>query len=195
MWPDRRLLDLLRIEHPIIQAPMAGAMDFELAAAVSEAGGLGSLPAAMLTPDQLRDQITQFRSSTRKPLNVNFFCHVPPKPDAAREARWREQLAPYYREYGLDPTAATPFAVRAPFNEAFCNVVEETRPEVVSFHFGLPSPELMGRVKAIGAAILSSATHVGEARWLAERGVDAIIAQGLEAGGHRGIFLTDKLEG
>jgi nitronate monooxygenase len=195
MWPDRRLLDRLRIEHPIIQAPMAGAMDFELAAAVSEAGALGSLPAAMLTPEQLRQQVAHFRSRTRKPLNVNFFCHVPPKPDVEREARWRERLAPYYREYGLDPAAEKPFAVRMPFNEEFCAVVEETRPEVVSFHFGLPSAELMGRVKAAGASVLSSATIVAEARWLAEHGVDAIIAQGIEAGGHRGMFLTGKLEG
>jgi nitronate monooxygenase len=147
----------------------------------------------MLTPDQLRDQIAQFRSSTRKPLNVNFFCHVPPKPDAAREARWREQLAPYYHEYGLDPTAATPFAVRAPFNEAFCNVVEETRPEVVSFHFGLPPADLFKRVQALGCVTMSSATTVAEAKWLEAHGVDVVIAQGFEAGGHRGMFLSDDL--
>jgi nitronate monooxygenase len=126
---------------------------------------------------------------------VNFFCHVPPTPDPAREARWREHLAPYYREFGLDSAAATPFAVRAPFDGVFCSVVEETRPEVVSFHFGLPSRELMARVKAAGAIVLSSATTVAEARWLAERGVDAVIAQGLEAGGHRGMFLTGNIAG
>ena len=174
---------------------MAGAMDFELAAAVSEAGGLGSLPAAMLTPDQLRDQVAKFRSRTVKPLNVNFFCHAPPTPDPAREARWRERLMPYYREFGLDAAAAPPFAVRAPFDGAFCSVVEETRPEVVSFHFGLPSRELVARVKAAGAVVLSSATTVAEARWLAEHGVDAVIAQGLEAGGHRGMFLIENIAG
>lgn len=193
MWPDRRLIDLIGVDFPILLAPMAGAMDVDLAAAVADAGGLGALPAAMLSPDQLRGQIAAYRARTAKPLNVNFFCHVPPASDPEREARWRARLTPYYREFGLDPAAATPFAMRTPFDATFCAVVEEARPEVVSFHFGLPAPDLLARVKAAGAVVLSSATTAAEARWLAARGVDAIIAQGAEAGGHRGMFLTEDI--
>lgn len=190
MWPDRRILDLLKIEHPIVQAPMAGAMDWELAVAVAEAGGLGSLPSAVLTPDQVREQMARFRAHTRKPVNLNFFCHTPPVPSNAREVQWRERLRPYYQELGIDPGAPMPASGRAPFDDAFCAVVEETKPEVVSFHFGLPQPALVRRVKAAGCLILSSATTAAEARWLEQRGVDAIIAQGYEGGGHRGMFLT-----
>jgi nitronate monooxygenase len=193
MWPDRRLIDLLGIELPIIQAPMAGAMDWALAAAVSQAGGLGSLPAAMLNAEQLRDPVAKFRARTDKPINLNFFCHVPPVPNNAREARWRERLAPYYRELGIDPAAPVPTSNRMPFDAALCAVVEETRPRVVSFHFGLPTGELVARVKAAGCLVFSSATTAAEARWLAARGVDAVIAQGYEAGGHRGMFLSDDL--
>jgi nitronate monooxygenase len=193
MWPDRRLLDLVKIELPIVLAPMAGAMDWQLAAAVSEAGGLGSLPAAMLNPQQLRDQVAQFRARTTRPINLNFFCHTPPVPNNAREAQWRERLAPYYRELNIDPAAPVPNSSRAPFDAALCEVVEELRPDVVSFHFGLPERHLMKRVKASGCVVLSSATTVAEARWLDENGVDAVIAQGYEAGGHRGMFLSDDL--
>ena len=195
MWPDRRLLDLLRIEHPIVQAPMAGAMDFELAAAAAEGGALGSLPCAMLSPDQVHEQVARIRARTLKPINLNFFCHTPPVPDDAREAAWRDRLAPYYRELGLDPAAAAKGPGRTPFDAAMAEVVEELRPDVVSFHFGLPDPALTARVKSTGARILGSATTVAEARWLAERGVDAIIAQGFEAGGHRGMFLSENLAG
>jgi nitronate monooxygenase len=190
MWPDRRLLDRLRIEHPIVQAPMAGSGGAALAIAVSEAGGLGSLPCAMLTPEQVRDELTAIRQRTAKPLNLNFFCHTPPAPDAAREAGWRRVLAGYYKELGLDPDAAVPGASREPFGEPACAVIEALRPDVVSFHFGLPDDALLARVKATGAVVLSSATTVEEARWLEARGCDAIIAQGAEAGGHRGMFLT-----
>jgi nitronate monooxygenase len=193
MWPDRRLLDLLKIEHPIVQAPMAGAMDWELVAAASEAGALGSLPCAMLTPDQLRDQIRRIRARTQKPINVNFFCHANPTLNNAREAGWRDRLAPYYRELGIDPAAPIPSSMRAAFDAAFCEVVVELRPPVVSFHFGLPEAALMERVKDAGCTVLSSATTTEEARWLADRGADAIIAQGCEAGGHRGMFLTSDL--
>ncbi|PSC04412.1 2-nitropropane dioxygenase [Alsobacter soli] len=191
MWPDRRLLDLLRIEHPIIQAPMAGPNGPDLAIAVSEAGGLGSLPCAMLGPDQARAAIGVIRQRTAKPLNVNFFCHTPPQPDPARDAGWRAALRPFYEEFGLDPDKPVVAANRAPFDEAMCAVVEETRPEVVSFHFGLPGPDLLERVKRAGAVVLSSATTVAEARWLEAHGADAIIAQGAEAGGHRGMFLSE----
>ncbi len=173
---------------------MASAQGPELAIAVCKAGGLGSLPAAMLTPDRLREQIAAVRSSTDAPFNVNFFCHAEPTPDPAREARWRKRLAPYYAEAGIDPSAIPAGPVRAPFDAGLCAVIEETRPAVVSFHFGLPSPELLSRVKAAGALTLASATTVAEARWLEQRGVDAIIAQGREAGGHRGMFLSDDID-
>src|SRR4051794_1852569 len=193
MWPNRRLLDLFDIEHPIVLAPMAGAIDFELAAAVAEAGGLGSLPCAMLTADQARDQITKVRARISRPINLNFFCHTPPELNNAREARWRERLKPYYTELGIDPAAPVPTSMRMPFDAAFCDMVEETRPAMVSFHFGLPAADLLARVRAAGCLIMSSATTVAEARWLEQHGVDAIIAQGFEAGGHRGMFLTDDV--
>jgi nitronate monooxygenase len=190
MWPNRRVLDLLGIEYPIVQAPMAGANLSQLVIAVSEAGGLGSLPCAMLNAEQARAELARIRQGTSKPINVNFFCHLPPQIDPARDATWRRRLSGYYIELGLDPEAPHPGAVRAPFDEAMCDVMVEHRPEVVSFHFGLPEASLLTRVKATGAKILSSATSVAEARWLEERGCDAIVAQGFEAGGHRGMFLT-----
>jgi nitronate monooxygenase len=179
---------------PVVQAPMAGAQGLELAIAVCRAGGLGSLPAAMLTPDRLREQIAAVRRETDMPVNVNFFCHAEPKPDPEIEARWRDRLAPYYAEAGVDPSAVPAAPARAPFGEAMCAVLEETRPPVVSFHFGLPPAELLARVKAAGALILASATTVAEARWLEQHGVDAVIAQGREAGGHRGMFLSDDID-
>jgi len=194
MWHDRRLTDLFGIEHPILLAPMAGAMDVALAAEVAKAGGLGSLPAAMLDATKLRDQVGAFRAAAPgKPVNLNFFAHTPPVPNNAREHAWRAALKAYYVEFGIDPHAPVPASNRAPFDDAFCAVVEELKPEVVSFHFGLPAPALVERVKAAGTKVLSSATTVAEAIWLAERGCDAIIAQGFEAGGHRGLFLTDDL--
>jgi nitronate monooxygenase len=193
MWQDRRLLELFGIEHPIVLGPMAGAMDFELAAAVSEAGGLGSLPCAMLSADKAREQVTKIRARTNNPFNLNFFCHRPPASDNAREASWRDRLEPYYLELGLDPNAPNNVPVRAPFDDALCRMVEEVRPAVASFHFGLPAPDLVKRVKAAGCKVVSSATTADEARWLEDRGVDAVIAQGNEAGGHRGIFLSDDI--
>jgi len=178
---------------PIVQAPMAGSQDAELCIAVCEAGGLGSIPAAMLTPTTLRDQVLRIRAATKAPFNVNFFAHATPEPDPAAETRWRERLAGYYAEHGLE-AGASPGPTRAPFDAAMCEVVEALRPEIVSFHFGLPTPDLLARVKATGAKVLSSATTVEEARWLDARGVDAIIAQGREAGGHRGLFLSDELD-
>ena len=142
MWPSRRLLDLLRIEHPIIQAPMAGHMDGDLVAAVSEAGGFGCLPCAMLNAEKLREEVGKIRARTTKPIGLNFFCHTAPVPNNAREAAWRERLAPYYRELGIDPAAPVPFFNRAPFDEALLEAVLETRPEAVSFHFGLPPAPL-----------------------------------------------------
>lgn len=178
---------------PLIQAPMAGVQDHRLAAAVSNAGGLGSLPAAMLGADALRDQLSALQALTDRPINVNFFCHVQPSPDAAREARWRAALAPYYAEFDVDPAQVSAGPGRMPFSADMADVLEAFRPAVVSFHFGLPAADLLARVKAWGACVLGSATTVAEARWLEAHGADAIIAQGLEAGGHRGHFLSDDL--
>ncbi len=189
MWPSSRFLDLVGIGLPIIQAPMIGPKP-ELARHVSAAGGLGSLGCASMTGAQVRVEVEAFRAFTDKPINLNFFAHRPSPPDAERAAAWAETLAPYYRELGLDPLAPIPVANRAPFDDAMCAVVEEVRPEVVSFHFGLPAPDLLARVKAAGAIVLASATSVAEARWLEENGADAVIAQGAEAGGHRGMFLN-----
>lgn len=185
--------ELFGIELPIIQAPMAGVQDSKLAIAVSNAGGLGSLPCAMLSPEALRSELTAIQAQTDKPYNVNFFCHTPPTPNAEREAAWRAALAPYYEEFGIDPTALSPTPTRSPFTTEAADLLEEFKPPVVSFHFGLPSPELLKRVKSWGAIILSSATTVEEALWLEQQGADAIIAQGLEAGGHRGHFLDEDL--
>lgn len=193
MWPDRRLTELFKIDHPIVQAPMAGANDVLLAVAVAQAGGLGSIPAGMLDPAQLRAQTEAFRAAAAKPINLNFFAHVPPVPNNAREHAWRERLQPYYTELGVDPAGPVPAANRAPFDDTLCAAVEELRPEVVSFHYGLPDAGLVARVKAAGCTVIASATTVAEARWLAARGCDAVIAQGLEAGGHRGMFLTGDL--
>lgn len=184
------LRELLGIDLPIVQAPMAGVQGGELAVAVSEAGGLGSLPCAMLGPDALRQELTAIRARTDRPVNVNFFCHTPPAPDAGRERAWRQRLAPYYREYGIDAETIAAGPGRAPFSEAAAELLSEFRPAVVSFHFGLPAPALLARVKAWGAKVLASATTVEEALWLQAHGADAIIAQGVEAGGHRGMFLS-----
>jgi nitronate monooxygenase len=189
--PD--LSTLLGIELPIIQAPMAGVQGSELAVAVSNAGGLGSLPCAMLSVDVMRSELASIKAQTDRPFNVNFFCHDQPVPDVQREAAWRETLTPYYREFGIDPDTVPAGPGRAPFNAEAAEVLSEFRPEVVSFHFGLPSAELLARVRTWGAKILSSATTVEEAIWLEAQGVDAVIAQGLEAGGHRGMFMSEDL--
>ena len=193
MWPDRRLIDMFKIERPIVLAPMAGAMDAELVIAAAKGGALGSLPCAMLSAEKAREQVSIIRQRVSAPVNMNFFCHKPAELDAAAEARWKRRLAPYYGEYGLDPAAPIPAANRAPFDAAMCAVVEELKPEVVSFHFGLPDRTLLARVRRTGAKIISSATSVDEARWLEDQGCDAIVAQGYEAGGHRGMFLTQDV--
>jgi nitronate monooxygenase len=190
-WPDARVLDLFRIGLPIVQAPMAGSSGAELAIAVSEAGGLGSLPCAMSSAEQMRAELATVRGRTSRPVNVNFFCHTEAKGDEARERAWRRRAELHYEELGVDPAAKVSAAKRAPFDETACSIVEELRPEVVSFHFGLPSDALLERVRKAGAKIISSATTVAEARWLEAHGCDAIIAQGFEAGGHRATFLAE----
>ncbi len=176
---------LLGTALPIIQAPMAGVQGTALTVAVSSAGGLGSLPCALLGVDALRQELANLRAQTTRPFNVNFFCHASPAPDARREAAWRTLLAPYFAELGIDADQVPTTPARASFNHAAADVLAEFRPAVVSFHFGLPSEELLARVRSWGAKVLSSATTVEEARWLEARGVDAIIAQGLEATGTR----------
>src|SRR5881275_2573205 len=193
MWPDRRIIELFKTEFPIVLAPMAGIMDAELVIAAAQGGALGSLPCAMLSAEKAREQVNIIRQRVSAPVNLNFFCHEPMEADPKREAAWRQRLTPYYKELGLDPAAPINAANRAPFDAAFCEVVEELKPEIVSFHFGLPDQALVKRVKAAGCIVMSSATIVKEAIWLEENGADVIIAQGAEAGGHRGMFLTDNI--
>ena len=185
-WPDRRFAALLGSCHPIVQAPMAGAGGVALAAAAMRGGAVGSLPCAMLTVDEVVAQAAEVRGQADGPLNLNFFCHR--MPEAADETAWRALLQPFYDDYGIVESAA-PGPVRRPFDEAMAAAVEAVRPDIVSFHFGLPPAALLDRVRATGARILGNATTIAEARWLADRGVDAIIAQGFEAGGHAGRFL------
>src|SRR3954469_12712621 len=192
--PEQFLKTLLGVELPIIQAPMAGVQGSGLALAVAGAGALGSLPCAMLSLEGLRAELADIKARTTRPINVNFFCHASPAPNAEREAAWRRTLQPYYQELGLDPSAFSPGPGRAPFTAETAEVLSEFAPAVVSFHFGLPPAALLDRVRSWGAKILSSATTVEEALWLEARGVDVIIAQGLEAGGHRGIFLSEDLD-
>jgi nitronate monooxygenase len=193
MWPDRRLLNLFKTEFPIVLAPMAGIMDADLVIAAAQGGALGSLPCAMLSVEKAREQVSIIRQRVSAPVNMNFFCHSPLEADAGSEARWMARLAPYYAEHGLDPAAPFAAANRAPFDAAMCELVEELKPEIVSFHFGLPGHALLDRVKATGCLVMSSATIVREAIWLEENGADIVIAQGAEAGGHRGMFLTDNI--
>jgi nitronate monooxygenase len=183
-WPDRRALELFGIDVPILLAPMAGFGTVELAKAVARAGALGSIACASITLDDAERQV----AGCRRPINVNFFCHAMPTGD---DAAWRAKLAPYYAELGAETGGPSP--QRRPFDADACAWLERARPEVVSFHFGLPAAELVARVKAIGARVIASATTVREAVWLEAHGCDAVIAQGAEAGGHRGMFLTDNV--
>jgi nitronate monooxygenase len=184
-WPDRRFLDLVATEHPIVQAPMAGAGGVDLCVAAIQGGALGSLPCGMLSPEQVRDHVAQVRSTTSGPFALNFFCHE--MPAGADDREWRALLQPYYAEFGAEPGNGG--TMRLPFDADMAAVVEEVRPAAVSFHFGLPEESLLSRVKATGAVVVGNATTPDEALWLVERGADAVIAQGFEAGGHTGRFL------
>ena len=192
-WPDTRLLELFGVEHPIIQAPMANATAVDMAVAVAETGALGSYPCAALADDKIGEGVATIRARTTKPINLNFFCHQPAAEDAERDAAWLNKLAPYYAELGADTPKVPLKASIVPFTAATCAVVEELKPQVVSFHFGLPEAALIARVKKAGCKIISSATTLREALYLAEHGADAIIAQGSEAGGHRGMFLETDI--
>jgi nitronate monooxygenase len=187
------LQQLLGIELPIIQAPMAGVQGSALAIAVSNAGGLGSLPCAMLTSDAIRNELAAIKAQTDRPVNVNFFCQVPPAAECGARSTLAGSLSPYYTEFGIDASTIPVGAGRNPFSEETAQVISEFKPAVVSFHFSLPSAELMARVKSWGATLLCSATTVEEARWLEAHGVDAIIAQGSRRVVIEGMFLSNDL--
>jgi nitronate monooxygenase len=186
-------MNLFDIELPVIQAPMAGSAFSNLAVAVSQAGGLGSLACALLSVEQARKELETIRRKTSRPINVNFFCHQQPRNDPAHESSWRRRLDAYYIQLGVDSNTPVPTSNRAPFDDKMCELLMEFQPEVVSFHFGLPDKNLLQRVRRAGAKIISSATSVDEACWLEDQGCDAIVAQGYEAGGHRGMFLTQEV--
>lgn len=188
-----KLMELLGVDMPIIQAPMAGANDAAMAVGVAKAGGLGSLPCAMLDLETMRTQIKAFQAQTDAPLNVNFFCHTMPDDNPERASKWKEYLSEYYDDLGLDRDTLVQSVDRMPFDDKMCSVVEDLRPGVVSFHFGLPEKSLLARLKSCEMRILGCATSVEEARFLEANGCDAIIAQGYEAGGHRGMFLTKDI--
>lgn len=192
-WPDKRFLNLVGIELPIIQAPMAGADSVELATEVSEAGGLGSLACGSLSKEQIKPAYEAIRRRTARPVALNFFCHPEPEWNSEGEERWRKRLEPFYIELGIDPHSTLSGQSRTPFTSSHCTLLEELKPKVVSFHFGLPEPALVQRLKVQGIVVLSTATSVEEARWLEQRGCDGIIAQGFEAGGHRGMFLEAEI--
>ncbi|WP_424628654.1 NAD(P)H-dependent flavin oxidoreductase [Bradyrhizobium sp. SYSU BS000235] len=190
----RPITELFGIEVPIIQAPMLGIVTAEMVIRVAEAGGLGSISASHLGAEDARNLFSKIRQRTSKPINVNFLCHESPEGNPACEDAWVQRLASYYAEFGV---AFDPGPFRSPiptFGSAHCALLEDIKPKVVSFHFGLPPEPLLERVRNTGAKIVSSATTVEEAQWLEEAGCNAIIAQGLEAGGHRGTFLHHKVD-
>ena len=185
-WPDDRFLELSGARVPIVQAPMAGASGVELAVGAICGEAVGSLPCALLTPEQVVAQAGEVRARASGPLNLNFFCHeLGPMPD---DSAWRALLAPCYAAFAIDGPGEPP-PLRRPFDMAMADAVEAVRPELVSFHFGLPEDPLLARVQASGAKVIGNATTLAEALWLDAKGCDAIIAQGFEAGGHAGWFL------
>ena len=193
MWPNDRFIKMCGIELPIIQAPMGGAALSDMVVAASQAGGLGSLACALLSEEQARKELETIRRTTARPINANFFCHHPPRDDRDRQTIWRHRMDAYFVQLQVEGDTPIPNSARATFDERLCDLVVEFHPEVVSFHFGLPPKDLLLRIRSTGAKILSSATSVDEARWLEDQGCDAIIAQGIEAGGHRGMFLSEDI--
>lgn len=185
--------EFLGVDLPIIQAPMAGVQGSELTIAVSKAGGLGSLACAMLTPEGLKAELDKMKAKISTPVNINFFCHQSPEYNHASELTWRAALKPYFLEYGIEDSDIVEGAKRTPLTHEIVDVIEVYQPEIISFHFGLPNQDLLARVKSWGAKVLSTATTVNEAKWLEANGADGIIAQGAEAGGHRGMFLTKDI--
>ena len=185
MWPRKDLIELLGIAHPIIQAPMAGSTTPAIVAAVSNAGGLGSLGCARDTGQSLRQRAGEIRRATNKPYNLNFFVHKNPPPDPDGVARMARRLKPYYDELGLGE-APEPKQIYPDFDDGIVDALLELRPPIVSFHYGMPDADAVAALKNVGSVIISSATTAEEARWLEDAGADAIIAQGYEAGGHRG---------
>ena len=183
------LCSVLGIEKPIIQAPMAGVQNWELAVAVSRSGGLGSIPCGMLTKEQVLFEITNFRKHSDKNYNLNFFCHKMPNIDHQALQAWEEQLSPYYDSFSIKPHNEIS-GLRVPFDINLADSLEPHKPPILSFHYGLPSPELVTRIKSWGTVVISSATTKQEGVWLEENGADVVIAQGCEAGGHRGMFMT-----
>lgn len=184
---------VLKTELAIIQAPMAGVQNAKLAVAVCEAGGLGSLPCAMLSAELLKSELDYLSQHTDKPYNLNFFCHQTPDYTLAQQTAWHNLLTPYFDEFAVDVSQFTRNASRQPINQQIIDIIAPYTPAAVSFHFGLPSREIVSQIKAWGGTVLSSATTLDEARWLQANGADAVIAQGIEAGGHRGHFLSMDL--
>ena len=187
-WPDDRFLALSGARLPLVQAPMAGAGGVALAIAAIKGGAVGSLPSAMRTPTEVVAEVAEVRAAAEGPLNLNFFCHE--IPEDVDDSAWRALLRPVYEAAGI-PAGAGGGALRQPFSPELCAAVEEVRPDLVSFHFGLPEAALLERVRQTGAKVIGNATTIAEARALADAGVDAIIAQSWEAGGHAGRFLDD----
>lgn len=189
MSTDTAFMARLGIQLPIIQAPMAGVATPELAAAVSNAGGLGSLGIGPSNVDQARAMIEKTRALTSRPFNINLFCHAPAQPDAAREAAWLKYLQPLFDEVGT-PLPATLKAGYPSFieDDAMLQMLLELRPAVVSFHFGLPAVESITALRGAGICLLATATNLQEAQLIEQAGLDGIVAQGIEAGGHRGMF-------
>ncbi len=190
---NKNIKRLLGTKLPIVQSPMAGVQDSAMTIAVCEAGGLGSLPCGMLTIDKIVSEVTTIKKATDKPYNLNFFCHDMPNYDEKQHSKWQEELKPYFSELGIQCENLVNSANRVPFNHDIADAIESSSPEFISFHFGLPNKELLARIKTWGTTVVSSATTVEEALWLESKGVDGIIVQGFEAGGHRGMFLSDDI--
>ncbi|ROU00695.1 nitronate monooxygenase [Marinobacter sp. R17] len=189
---DQELLARLGIRLPIIQAPMAGVSTPQLAAAVSSAGGLGSIGIGAVSADQGREHIEATRALTDRSFNVNVFCHAPAQRDPEREAAWLEHLAPLFAEVGVEPpTMLNEIYTSFLADDDVFDMLLEQRPPVVSFHFGVPSPDRVRALQQAGIYTMATATQVPEAELIEKAGVDAIVAQGVEAGGHRGIFDPD----